>query len=165
MKNKKKKSTLFNLKKVLKKKYRLYGNYLSSSPENTKKIAQRLANEFKAGDIIGLVGDLGSGKTYFIKGIARSFGISNNEVVSPTFVLMRIYEGKKTIYHYDLYRIKSYKELENIGYREFLSVADLTVIEWADKVKEIYNDFNWIVNIDYVSKKQRKITMYKENSV
>lgn len=165
MTSEKRTSSIFDLKKVLLKKFKLYGNYLSSSPENTKKIARRLTNEFKIGDIIGLVGDLGSGKTYFIKEIVKSFGNSKNEVISPTFVLMRIYEGKKTIYHYDLYRIKSYKELENIGYREFLSLADLTVIEWADKVKEIYNDFNWIVNIDYVSKKQRKITIYKKNLV
>ncbi|MCX8093562.1 MAG: tRNA (adenosine(37)-N6)-threonylcarbamoyltransferase complex ATPase subunit type 1 TsaE [Candidatus Goldbacteria bacterium] len=145
----------------IKKNYILYKKYISSSPEDTKKIAQNLAKEFKKGDIVALIGQLGAGKTCFIKGIGKSYGIPNNEIASPTFVLLRIYNGKKSIYHFDLYRIKDYKELENIGYREFLTFADLIVIEWADKLKEIYYDFNWIIKIDYISKKQREIKIYK----
>ena len=150
-----------NIKKILKEKFYLYKKFLSYSPENTKKIAQNITNEFGTGDVIGLIGELGSGKTYFIKGVAKNYGISNKEVISPTFVLMRIYDGKKTIHHFDLYRIKNYNELENIGYRDSLAGADLIVIEWADIIKEIYNDYNWIIIIKYISKKQRKILIYK----
>lgn len=158
MKNEEKEKFFSNLKK----KYKLYGEYLSISPENTKKIAYKMGVKFKDGDVIGLVGHLGSGKTYFIKGIAGYFGIAKSEVISPTFVLMRIYNGRKIISHIDLYRIKNYKELENIGYREFLYTSHLILIEWADKIKEIFNDFNWIIKIDYVTKKQRKIRIYKK---
>jgi|DewCreStandDraft_4_1066084.scaffolds.fasta_scaffold11036_8 tRNA threonylcarbamoyladenosine biosynthesis protein TsaE len=150
-----------NIKKILKEKFYLYKKFLSNSPENTKKISQNITKEFQTGDVVGLIGELGSGKTYFIKGIARNYGISSKEVISPTFVLMRIYNGKKIIHHFDLYRIKNNNELENIGYRDSLAGADLIVIEWADKIKEIYDDYNWIIIIKYISKKQRKISIYK----
>jgi len=143
------------------KKFRLFANFLSHSSGQTVMIAKKLSGQLKPGDIIGLTGCLGAGKTCFIKGIAKSYGVPGKDVASPTFVLLRIYKGKKTIYHFDLYRIKKYEELENIGYREYLSIADITLIEWADKLKEIQSDFNWIINIDYVSKKQRKIMIYK----
>ncbi|HPD19132.1 MAG TPA: tRNA (adenosine(37)-N6)-threonylcarbamoyltransferase complex ATPase subunit type 1 TsaE [Candidatus Goldiibacteriota bacterium] len=160
----KSKEGVVDFKEFLKKKHILCESYLSRSPEDTKKVARQISKKFRNGDIIGFVGELGSGKTYFIKNIAKNFGIDENEVVSPTFVLMRIYKGKKNIHHFDLYRIKNYNELENIGYREYISFADLVVIEWADRIKEIYNDFNWIINIDYVSNKQRKIKVYKRNA-
>jgi tRNA threonylcarbamoyladenosine biosynthesis protein TsaE len=160
----KNKEGVVDFKEILKKKYALCGNYFSRSPEDTKKIARQISKEFRNGDIIGFVGELGAGKTHFIKSVAENFGIDGKEVISPTFVLMRIYKGRKNIYHFDLYRIKNYKELENIGYREYVSFADLVVIEWADRIKEIYDDFAWIINIDYASKNHRKITIFRKNA-
>ncbi len=148
-------------KKIVNKNFQLYKEYKTLSPIGTMTLAQKIAGEFKNGDVVGFAGPLGSGKTCFIKGIVRKFGIKSKEVSSPTFVLLRIYKGKKNIYHFDLYRIKKYEELENIGYREYLTNADITLIEWADKVEEINKDFNWMININYISKKERKITIYK----
>ena len=81
---------------------------ITTSERQTQEIAAQLAKRLKPGDVIALIGNLGSGKTAFVKGLVRGSGISKSKVLSPTFVLMRQYKGKMTVNHFDLYRLKTF---------------------------------------------------------
>jgi tRNA threonylcarbamoyladenosine biosynthesis protein TsaE len=86
-------------------------------------------------DVIGLCGPLGAGKTCFVKGLAAGLGVSDERaVISPTFVLMRVYAGRLTLYHFDAYRLQGAAEMEQIGCAETFEGGGVSVIEWADHV-------------------------------
>ncbi len=109
---------------------------LSRSVTDTSNIGKAIAAHAKAGGIVCLFGELGSGKTVLTKGIARGLGIKQNEIISPTFVLIRQYqEGRLPLYHFDLYRLKNDRDILGLGYEEYLDGAGLVVIEWADRLK------------------------------
>ena len=111
-------------------------NFLSNSAQETIDFAKRLSRLLKKGDVVGLVGNLGSGKTTFIKGLAKGLGFKNR-VNSPSFVLLKIYKKRITLYHFDLYRLNSLKDLEDIGYEDFISDSGICVIEWADRARSL----------------------------
>ena len=111
-------------------------NILSHSVKQTQEIASKLAAQLKSGDVLALTGNLGSGKTAFVKGLASGLGCAKNKVLSPTFVLMRQYKGKLTLNHFDLYRLKNIRQLEQIGYEEYFYSDGITTVEWADKIEE-----------------------------
>ncbi|MBU0647111.1 tRNA (adenosine(37)-N6)-threonylcarbamoyltransferase complex ATPase subunit type 1 TsaE [Patescibacteria group bacterium] len=116
--------------------------YYTKTAEETLALAKKFAKELKGGEIIGLIGNLGAGKTLFTKGIAIKLGIKKS-ITSPTFVLMKIYpvnshEQIKFLVHIDAYRIKSANDLIAIGANEHFDQPDtVTIIEWADKIKKI----------------------------
>ena len=122
---------------------------LSKSAEETLRLGERLAKHFKKGDIVCLQGDLGSGKTTFIKGVAKGLKIAPAKVNSPTFVLMNAYQGRLPVprsgtysagqaglplYHFDLYRLENTGEIGAIGCEEFLYGDGVSVIEWAERL-------------------------------
>jgi tRNA threonylcarbamoyladenosine biosynthesis protein TsaE len=109
---------------------------ISTSVKQTQGIARRLAKSLKLGDVVALAGNLGSGKTVFVGGLAAGLGYFGAEVVSPTFVLMRRYQGKLPLNHFDLYRLKALRQLEQIGYEEYFYSDAVTVIEWADRIPD-----------------------------
>lgn len=115
---------------------------ITISATQTQKLGQRLAQKFCGGEVIALVGDLGTGKTVISRGIARGLGVKHR-IISPTFVLMRIYRvrGHKKIrqlVHVDAYRIRHAEELIDIGLGDYLGQPDtVTIIEWADRAKKI----------------------------
>ncbi len=107
----------------------------SQSTEETIELGMRLGIALEAGDVVGLVGDLGAGKTHFVKGVALGIGVADARVVtSPTFVLMNSYEGRLPLRHYDLYRLDAV-ELESLGYFD-LRTSSAIVVEWAEKAGE-----------------------------
>ena len=108
---------------------------LSSSVNQTLRLGKKIAANLKGGEIILLSGSLGAGKTVLAKGIARGLGINPNEVVSPTFVLLRVYQGKHLLQHFDFYRIKTPREIFILGYQEYLYSEAVTVIEWPERLK------------------------------
>lgn len=115
--------------------------YITHNPEETKKIAAQIAANFQGGEVLGLIGDLGAGKTNFVQGLAKYLAISNT-VNSPTFVLMKPYPTHhskcKLLVHVDCYRLNSSKELSNLGIEEYFKDKKcLTVIEWADKIFDL----------------------------
>lgn len=110
---------------------------LSRSTDQTLRLGERLAKHLRKGDILCLEGDLGSGKTTLIKGIAKGLNISAAKVNSPTFVLMNAYEGRLPLYHFDLYRLEHVHEISSIGYEEFLYGDGVAVIEWAERLGEL----------------------------
>src|SRR4051812_25596177 len=106
---------------------------ITKSPEQTIQMASDFSKNLKSGDILLLQGDLGAGKTTFVKGLAKGLKAKVNEVVSPTFVLMNIYEGKLPIYHFDLYRLEKPEELASLSMDEYLDGDGIAVIEWPKR--------------------------------
>ncbi len=107
---------------------------LSRSTDQTLRLGEKLGRHLRQGDILCLEGELGSGKTTLIKGIAKGLKIAPAKVHSPTFVLMNAYEGKLPLYHFDLYRLEEIHEISSIGYEEFLYGNGIAVIEWAERL-------------------------------
>lgn len=108
---------------------------LSHSPKETLRLAEGLAQKLKPGAVVALTGEIGSGKTVFIKGLAQGLGVKDSKrVKSPTFVLLHLYEGRIPIYHFDLYRLEKERELDAIGFDEFLTDRGaVSLVEWADR--------------------------------
>jgi tRNA threonylcarbamoyladenosine biosynthesis protein TsaE len=128
----------------------------TASPEETEKAGSDLAKNLKPGDIVGLIGELGAGKTCFTAGIARAFD-AKVSVNSPTFVLIREYPGNTDIYHFDLYRLNSIAELGQIGYRDYFYGKGISVVEWAEKALDILPEDAWIIRITAGKGNKRKM--------
>ncbi len=110
--------------------------WTSKSRAHTIRIAKQFAKTLRPGDVIGLVGLLGSGKTLFVQGLCEGLGIDKKDVVSPTFTLIHHYKGAIPVYHFDVYRLESDAEFEDLGYEEYFFGDGVSVVEWADKVKK-----------------------------
>jgi tRNA threonylcarbamoyladenosine biosynthesis protein TsaE len=115
--------------------------FLSTSEKQTFNFARALVKKLKGGEVIGLIGKLGAGKTVFTKGLAKGLSVKKT-ITSPTFVLMRVYTIQrphvKLLVHIDAYRLKSAKDLLAIGVSDYFSRPDtIIIIEWADKIKKI----------------------------
>lgn len=108
---------------------------LSTSVGQTLKIGSKLARHLRGGEIILLSGALGSGKTVLAKGIAQGLGINKDDVISPTFVLLRVHKGKHLLQHFDLYRLRSIEEIFALGYEEYFYSPAVTLIEWPQRLK------------------------------
>ena len=108
---------------------------LSSSVSQTLKLGKKIAGNLKGGEIILLSGSLGAGKTVLAKGIAQGLGINKNNVLSPTFVLLRVYQGKHLLQHFDFYRIETPQDIFALGYHEYLYSDAVTLIEWPERLK------------------------------
>jgi tRNA threonylcarbamoyladenosine biosynthesis protein TsaE len=108
---------------------------LSSSVNQTLRLGKKIADNLSGGEIILLSGLLGAGKTVLAKGIAGGLGINKNDVLSPTFVLLRVYQGKYLLQHFDFYRIKAPQDLFALGYQEYLYSDAVTIIEWPQRLK------------------------------
>jgi tRNA threonylcarbamoyladenosine biosynthesis protein TsaE len=107
--------------------------FITNSPDETKEIGLRLGRFLKPGDVVGLCGELGSGKTTFIKGIARALGIENKDIASASFTIIAEYNTKPPFFHIDLYRIEKDTELDALGFWDQIGGDGISVIEWAEK--------------------------------
>jgi tRNA threonylcarbamoyladenosine biosynthesis protein TsaE len=141
---------------------------ISHSPADTAALGEQWGRAAQRGLVIGLSGDLGAGKTQFVKGLARGLGISAR-VQSPTYVLVNIYAGGRlTLFHLDLYRLDTPAQVTAAGLEEYLQPAGVTVIEWAerwlDKVRlqnvEATGEIQQLrrVQIEVLSETERRIT-------
>ena len=137
----------------------------TKSPKETQAIAASLAKKLKGGHIIGLTGDLGSGKTTFIQGLAKALGI-RKKVTSPTFIIMQLYPIKKRglsqLCHIDAYRLSLSRELEETGAFEYIGQPQtLTVIEWASRVKRALPKDAIIINFKLGKTEKERILTIK----
>jgi len=106
---------------------------ISRSPDQTRIVAADFARTLTAGSVVKLIGDLGSGKTEFVKGMAKGLNCESL-VTSPTFTLVHEYHGGRLpLFHMDLYRLDHEAELDNIGFEDYLRAGGVCVVEWADK--------------------------------
>jgi tRNA threonylcarbamoyladenosine biosynthesis protein TsaE len=136
--------------------------WLTTSPEQTIERGRLIAKSFHPGSVIALEGDLGSGKTTLIKGIALGLGVRTaREVKSPTFVIMHVYQGRIPLYHFDLYRLDEQSDLEAIGLEEFMNDPDsVSVIEWADRVPNISKEADFVIKLARKGTEEREIRLY-----
>ena len=109
----------------------------SSSPEETEAAGEELAATLRVGDLLLLAGELGAGKTTFVRGLARGLGISSGAVQSPTFQLVRVYPGRIQLAHVDLYRLESGAELADLGLDDLLDQG-VVAVEWGDRLRLDY---------------------------
>jgi len=128
--------------------------YYTKGPSETKKIGKNLAEKLEKGDIVGFIGELGSGKTTMIKGMVKY--LTGKEAVSPSFVIINEYSGKIPVYHFDLYRFDNNKELNSIGWEDYLDKG-IILIEWADRAQVLLPEGAMIINLSVEGKNKRKI--------
>jgi len=106
------------------------------SPEQTIALGRRIGEALRGGEILAVTGNLGSGKTHLIKGIAAGAGAEDpSRITSPTFVLVNEYVGRLSIYHIDAYRLDGVAEFEMLGFDDYCRADAVVVVEWADKVE------------------------------
>jgi tRNA threonylcarbamoyladenosine biosynthesis protein TsaE len=143
--------------------------FLSLNPQQTKKISKLLAQNLRGGEVFGLIGDLGGGKTTFVQGVAAGLGVKE-KIKSPTFVILKKYKiskhkSIKHLYHIDLYRLFRFspvgKNLDILGFdlKEIIKKDSVIFIEWAEKIAPILPK-NWIkIEFKYIDKNRRKIVI------
>lgn len=138
--------------------------YDSYSCEDTAKIAAEFANTLRGGEFVAMYGDLGAGKTAFVQGVAKALGI-NQPVTSPTFQIVNEYEGRVTLYHFDVYRIAEPDEMYEIGYEDYLKSDGVCMVEWSELIEDIFPETYIKLTINKDNEKgydYRKITIEKE---
>ena len=132
---------------------------ISNSPAETIELGRKIGTALKGGEVIAFCGQLGSGKTHLIKGIAAGAGAENSSYVnSPTFVIVNEYTGRLDIYHIDAYRLGSVAEFDMIGFDDFCYRQSVVLIEWADKVEPALQSMDYIrIELFHISQTTRKI--------
>jgi len=106
---------------------------LTRSTDETLELAGTVGELLRAGDVVSLVGDLGAGKTVFARGVARALGVTE-PVVSPSFTIVRAYDGRMPLVHVDVYRIDTVQELYDLGFEELVRDDAVTLVEWGDMI-------------------------------
>ncbi len=133
---------------------------ITSSEEETIALGERIAKKLKTGDLVALSGDLGAGKTTLVKGIAKGLGVKDyRHVNSPSFVIVKEYKGKIPLFHFDIYRLDKLKEIEDIGYEDYLGRRGVVVIEWANKMGRILPRGHLEISLKMKSHNQRIINI------
>jgi tRNA threonylcarbamoyladenosine biosynthesis protein TsaE len=138
---------------------------ISKSEDETVKLGSEFAGKLKPGSVVTLYGDLGSGKTQFVKGVCKSFNVK--EVVnSPTFTIVNEYHGTMpesgepvVVFHIDLYRMKNMEEIFGIGFDEYLESGGVCLVEWAEKLDGIIPEERYDVKLSVVDTTTREITL------
>lgn len=131
------------------------------SAEETTQLGRRLAAELKPGSIVLLRGDLGAGKTTLVKGIAEGFNAARAEdVTSPTFTLIHEYRGPEvTLYHIDLYRIETQRELDTLALDDLMSANSILLIEWGEKFERFAKERDVEIGIEHRGEDTRQVTV------
>ncbi len=133
---------------------------ITKSAKETFDLGRKIGSSLKGGEILALVGELGAGKTTFIQGLSKGMGIENR-IVSPTFILMRSYQGKNLkLYHLDLYRLEGEikSHVRDLGIEDFWGRdKNVSVVEWADKSKEIFPKETIWINFEKINDDERRI--------
>ena len=135
---------------------------ITTSAHETVEFAKGFAADLEPGRVLCLEGQLGSGKTTFIKGIAEGLGLKHPEQVkSPTFVLMHVYKAKTPLYHFDCYRLNSLEELENIGFQDFINDPHaISCVEWAEKAGDLLPVTARHICFEILDTSRRRITIF-----
>ena len=133
-------------------------SYLSESEAETEKIGEDFAAKLPGGTVVAMYGDLGAGKTAFVRGMARGMGL-DCRVSSPTFTIVNEYLGKRELIHFDMYRLRSSDELFDIGWEDYLARGAVCAVEWSENVEDAFFGDEITVRIEKLSENGRKITI------
>jgi len=136
------------------------------SPEETQIIGRKIGEFIKSATVIALTGDLGTGKTVFVQGLARGLAVPDGYyITSPSYTLINEYPGRLPLYHVDLYRIGNMDDIEDIGLLDILDGDKVVAIEWADRMKENLPFDHVAINFEFNDTESRKIafTSYGQN--
>ena len=128
--------------------------YISNSAEETEKIGEQFASSLNKGAVVLLEGELGAGKTVFVKGMARALGITAR-ITSPTYAYMNDYDG--ILYHYDCYRLSSGEDAEGLGLTDYFYADGICVIEWAENIADVLPENAVVVKIFKIDDNKRRI--------
>ena len=142
---------------------RLTREFATNSPEETIALGRELAASLSPPKLVILRGDLGAGKTTLVKGIAEGFNAaSQGDVTSPTFTLIHEYRGPSaTLYHIDLYRIDTPRELETLGLDDLITENSVLLIEWGEKFERFRRERDYEIALNRISDTERAIALIK----
>jgi tRNA threonylcarbamoyladenosine biosynthesis protein TsaE len=129
---------------------------ISESEDDTRRLGIELGENARPGDVFALSGDLGCGKTVLAKGIALGLGI-DDEVTSPTFALLEIYRSDPELYHFDLYRIETADELDQLFFEEYWEGEGVSIIEWAERAGKRLPRGTTYITLRYLDERRRSI--------
>ena len=132
---------------------------VSHSVDETIALGRAIGKQLQGGEVIALTGNLGTGKTHFIKGLALGLDVADVDVVtSPTFTLINEYEGRLLLYHADAYRLEKADQLAALGFDEICSGLGVVVVEWADRVRPLMDDYKPInIYLEHRSENERAL--------
>jgi tRNA threonylcarbamoyladenosine biosynthesis protein TsaE len=138
--------------------HQISATHISESDVDTRRIGEEFAMTLPQGTVVAFCGDLGAGKTTFIKGMAKALtGSPQEDVCSPTFTYLNVYEGPKTLYHFDLYRLEHPESFMNMGFDEFFSCGYACCIEWSERIPTLLPSATIKVTISYIDEHKRRI--------
>ena len=132
--------------------------YISKNERETEAVGERLAKAINGGAVIAMYGDLGAGKTAFVRGMARGMGL-DCRVSSPTFTIVNEYPGSPDLIHFDMYRLHSSDELFDIGWEDYLNRGAICAVEWSENVSDAFFGDEICVTIEKTGDTSRKITI------
>lgn len=140
---------------------RIQREFTTNSPEETIALGRHLASSLYPPKLVVLRGDLGVGKTTLVKGIAEGFNAaSQDDVTSPTFTLIHEYRGSSaTLYHIDLYRVDTQRELETLGLDDLMTDDSVLLIEWGEKFERFQKDRDFEIELNRISETERRIRL------
>ena len=131
--------------------------FVSHSVEDTLRIGRAFGAELSEGSVVALVGDLGAGKTHFVKGVAASQGVDPGAVSSPTFTIAHVYHGALEVHHLDCYRLEDEAELVRTGAHEVIGVEGISLIEWPQRIEALLPEETILVSIRHAGATERHI--------
>jgi len=132
----------------------------TNTVDDTEQAGIMLARSLTPGTVVAMYGDLGAGKTAFVRGLARGLH-SSSRVTSPTFTIVNEYNGDLPLFHFDMYRLSCADELFDIGWEDYLARGGVCVVEWSENVSRAFDGTEISVTIDKLSDTERKITVKK----
>lgn len=136
--------------------------YISHSERETEQIGARFAESLPGGTVVAMYGDLGAGKTAFVRGMAKGMGL-DCRVSSPTFTIVNEYLGSRELIHFDMYRLNSADELYDIGWEDYLNRGAVCAVEWSEKVLDAFTGEEYTVRIDKLDDVSRRIIIGEGN--
>ena len=132
---------------------------ISHSESETMALGKKMAAMLKEPNLIVLTGELGAGKTVFVKGLAEGVGVKTEKVLSPTFNFVHEYYGDRNLYHFDLYRLSNIAELYEIGWDDYLEREGLVVVEWGEKARDLLPEKYYLVSFETMNESERMINV------
>ncbi|MCX6354653.1 MAG: tRNA (adenosine(37)-N6)-threonylcarbamoyltransferase complex ATPase subunit type 1 TsaE [Candidatus Aureabacteria bacterium] len=130
----------------------------SSSPEETRALGEKIGSRLRAGAVVALFGELGSGKTCLVQGVASGLGVDPSVTVnSPSYVLINEYPGRIPLFHFDFYRVHDWREVYDLGWDDYLDKGGVIAIEWAERMNNLLPEEHIRIDLQITGENSRSI--------